>query len=210
MLDERIKSHLDKVLEQYTTGDFYDKLLEAKKYYFEITGTTHEEDEDFENRMNAFNDWYIFQFVSKDSTRTPVKDYISKNQVEEEVSESLTSVRHSFFIYTGKNFRKHMVLKDVLYGDKIVLPKDHNELGILKDDAFTGRVINYGDSSYLLDGICVVPKQAIPIIKKEAKKVKRLNDEYEESQFLYKIEFLKNKWLRYGHLDPEKIFYFRD
>lgn len=210
MLDQKIQTHLDKVLELYTSDDFYDKMVEAKKHYFEITGMTHEEDEDFETRMNAFNDWYIFQFVSKGSTRTAVKDYLAKNEISDDISQSLTTVKHSFYIYTGKNFKKRMVLKDVLYGEKIVLDKDHPELGILKDDAFTGRVISYDGSSFLLDGICVVPRKAIALIKKEAKLVKRLNDEYEEEQFLYKIEFLKNKWMRYGHLDPARIFQFKD
>lgn len=210
MLDERIRSHLDKALEEYTSGVHYDTLLEAKKFYFEVTGMADEDDYDYESRMHSFNDWYILQYISKDSTRTPIKDYIAKNQVEDAVVSSLTTVKHSFFIYTGKNFKKQMVLRDVLYGDKIVLAKEHQELAIVKDDAFTGRVLSYDGKSYLLDGICVVPKEAVPIIKKEAKKVRRLNDQYEDTQFLYKIEFLKNKWLRYGHLDPNKIFQFKD
>ena len=103
-----------------------------------------------------------------------------------------------------------MVLKDILYGDKEVLHKEHEELGILKNDAFLGRVIKYDGKKHLLEGICVLPIESLSIIKKEAKKVKRLNDEYEELQFLFKIEFLKNKWRRYGHIDLQKIFYLRD
>lgn len=35
-----------------------------------------------------------------------------------------------------------------------------------------------------------------------------MNNKDEEIKFLFKIESLKTKWLRYGHIDVNKIFVF--
>ena len=69
---EVIKGHMEKALIEFSKDDHLETLLEAKREYFSLTGQANEDDEDFESRMNSFNDWYILQFVSNKRTRTKI------------------------------------------------------------------------------------------------------------------------------------------
>ena len=64
-----VHEHLDKVLSIYTQGPHFDNLKEAKEKYFSITGKLDEDKDEFESRMNCFNDWYIFQYRHKDGSK---------------------------------------------------------------------------------------------------------------------------------------------
>ncbi len=44
----------------FTTGDYYKEVFQAKQEYFEKAGVVYEDDDEFENRMCIFMDWYIF------------------------------------------------------------------------------------------------------------------------------------------------------
>ncbi len=207
MINE-VQSCLDRILVEYTRGHHLESLIEAKKEYFELTGTLTEEDDEYESRMNAFNDWYLFQYLSKRKTKTVVKDFLEKNQIEDKVAKSLLSVNHSLFEFKKINFFKRIVLEDVLHGKTITLPKDGLTIGIVKGDMFTGRLLNFESNYYLLKGVCIYPESVKNILRKESKKIRKLKDPNQEHSFLLKLEQLKTKSLRYGHIDMTKIFVF--
>ena len=207
-MKNEIKLHLERVLTHYTSGRHYEMLLEAKDEYFNLTGQVNEDDEDYELRMNSFNDWYIFQFVSKLSSRAAVFDYVEENKLDEALSVSLKEMNYSLFEYCGKTFRGFCGFKDLLHNYKFVLPKESNPPGLLKEDIFIGRTIKCEDNHYLLPGLCLLPKEIKGKLKKQSKKLRKLNDIKQESEFLLKVESLKTKWVRYGHIEPDRIFSF--
>jgi hypothetical protein len=86
-----VHDHLDKVLGLYTLGSHFEDLKSAKEKYFSITGKLDEDKEEFESRMNCFNDWYIFQFRHNDGSKV-IEDYIRTNQLEVELSQALLNV----------------------------------------------------------------------------------------------------------------------
>lgn len=203
-----LKEHFLKALDIYTQGVHYDTLLEAKKEYFTITGQANDDDDDFEARMNSFNEWYVLQFISMRGTRTVISDYLINHQIDDFLAKSLTGVNYSLFEYVGKNFRGYDTLYDMLHDKKITLPKGESLPSIIKDDIFVGRVLTYEKQNYLMSGLCVIPKDVRGILKKECKKVRKLKNPGEELKFLLKIESFKTKWIRYGHVDATKIFKF--
>lgn len=207
-MHEILREHFDKALNIYTQGDHYDTLLEAKKEYFTITGQANDDDDDFEARMNSFNEWYVLQFISRRGTRTVIDDYLNRNGVDDLTAKSLQGVTYSLYEYVGKNFRGYDVLYDMLHDTKIPLPKGEPLPSIIKDDIFVGRVIKFEDKNYLMRGLCVVPREVRGILKKECKRVRKLKNPYEELKFLLQVESYKTKWIRYGHVDATKIFVF--
>lgn len=203
-----IQENLDRILVEYTKGHHLESLIEAKKEYFELTGTLTEEDDEYESRMNSFNDWYLFQYLSKRKTKTVIKDYLEKVQVDDEIAKALLTLNHSLFEFSKINIFKKIVIEDVLHGKKIILPKDGLTIGIVKGDMFTGRLLNYKNQYYLLKGVCIYPESVKNILRKESKKIRKLKDPNQELSFLLKLESLKTKSLRYGHIDMTKIFVF--
>jgi len=207
MIDE-IKTHLDKALSLYTSGEFYKILIEAKEEYFNETGIAFEDDEDFESKMSSFNDWFLLQFISKRFERPFIREYLESFQVGDEIALCLLNINHSLFEYTGKSFSGKHILKDILHDRKVELAKTHPAPPMLKGDLAICRVITYKDESHLLDGMTFIPKEVRPILKKQSKIVRKKDDPQQEYEFLIQLEKLKTKWQRYGHIEPEKIFTF--
>lgn len=204
---ENVNDHLDKVLGLYTQGSHFDELKSAKEKYFSITGKLDEDKEEFESRMNCFNDWYVFQYRQNDGSKV-IEDYIRTNHLDVELSQALLNVNHSLFEFSKVNFRKQIVLHDILHDEKIVLVKSHPTISLMEGDVFTGRVIKFNGDYFLLRGLCILPQGVKSILKKQSKKVRKLNSFEEELNFLLQLENLKTKATHYSHIDPTKIFIF--
>lgn len=206
MLD-LVQTHLETVLSQYTQGQFFNDLKEAKDKYFTLTGKLDEDKEEFESRMNCFNDWYIFQYRHSDGSKV-IEDYIRTSELDEELSQALLNVNHSLFEFSKVNFRKQIVLKDILHDEKVTLVKNHPTISLMESDVFTGRVIKFKGEYYLLRGICILPQGVKSVLKKQSKKVRKANSFEEELKYLLQLEALKTKAMHYSHIDPTKIFIF--
>ena len=57
-----IETHLEKILSNYTTGSYYEDLKTALQVYTDLTGQMNEDSNEYETRMNNFNDWFIFNY----------------------------------------------------------------------------------------------------------------------------------------------------
>jgi len=207
-MDEKIQEHLNRAINEYTTGDHFETLIEAREEYFALTGQVNEDDDDYEARMNSFNDWYILQFVSRRATTTVIKDYLIKNQIDDAICKSFLELNHSLFEYSGSTIKKEKVLKDILHNKKVHLTREYKMPAIMKNDILIGRVLDYHGTNFLMDGLCIIPREVKSLLTKEAKRVRKLKDPAKELKFLLQIEYCKTKWRRYGHLDPTKIFSF--
>lgn len=203
----QITSHIEKILEIYTQGDFYEEMKSALEEYIQATGKMDEDSNEYESRMNNFNDWYIFNYKRADGTRI-IEKYIHDHNIDDAIAKAFYNANYSLFLFSKINFRKQIVLKDVLHSEKFVLGKDHMNLALVEDDLFVGRMINFEDKNYLLNGICILPNDVYSILKKESKKIRKLNNAEEEERFLLQIENLKTKSLHYGHVQAQKIFQF--
>lgn len=203
-----IESHIDKILSEYTQGERYELLKKAKEIYTELTGKLDEESDEYELRMNSFNDWYIFNY-RRENGRRIIDDYIFEHKIDDELAKSFHNVNHSLFSFAKTNMRGRIVLKDLLRGKKLLLGKDIRNFGLVQDDLFVGRVIEYQDENHLLRGVCPLPGNVLGALKKQAKKIRKLNSSEEEEKFLLELERLKTKSLNYGHIDASKIFVFK-
>lgn len=205
---EEIRRHYHQALIEYTSGEHYETLLEAKEEYFILTGKLLEEDDDYEARMNGFNDWYLLNFVSRKDIRTPIKNYLLKYGVDEKVAQALLHVKHSLFEFLGEDSHKHVVVQDMISHKKHVISDAHLIPTFIKGDTFVGRMVTVDGQFYLMDGQTVLPKDVKQLLKKEAKRIGQFDDPHQELCFLFTLESLKTRWKRYGHIDAQKIFAF--
>lgn len=203
-----IQSFFDEVLNEFTSDEKLPILLEAKEFYFNRAGQIDEDADDFESRMIEFNEWYIFHFIPDSYTKTLLKQYFSQRKVESEIFESFSNVNNSIFEYLGKSLTGSEVFYDFISGKKIKLSKAAPLPTLVKGDVFMARQIIYKGQNYFLNGITIIPKDVRSILKKESKKIRKIGSESEKDKFLLKVQGLKSKWLRYGHVDISKIFHF--
>ena len=112
-------------------------------------------------------------------------------------------------IITTLMFSKWSIFKNILHDKKIALSKSLKHFGMVQDDLFVGRSIEHEGETYLLKGMCPLPGNILSNLKKQSKKVRKLNSHEEEEKFLLELERLKIKSLNYGHIDANKIFIFK-
>lgn len=172
-----------------------------------MTGKIDEEANEYEARMNTFNDWFIFNY-KHDGHKRIIDDYIQDFEIEEELAKSLYNINFSLFQFVKINYKKQIVLKDILHNVKFTLEKDSCNLALLEDDLFMGRLVTFKEENHLLKGVTTLPREVLSPLKKESKKIRKLNSSEAEENFLLTLEKLKVKSLHYGHLNSEKIFVF--
>lgn len=201
-MEEVFQETFEKVLGCYTKGPYESEFLKAREEFFNLTGQVDDDHEDFAVKMDIFHEWYFFNF-----NRSRIfGDYLSNPDFDKTLKDVLKEHRHSLFEYCGKNFRGHEYFKDFITNEKILLSKDAKRVALLKDDLFIGRFIKEGDHYYLLPGLCILPKKVRTTLVKKAQKVGSLKDEDKKLEFLIQLLSLRNKWKRYSHIDPAKIF----
>jgi hypothetical protein len=201
-MEEQFQQTFEKVLGFYTQGPFESKFLKAKEEFFNLTGHVDDDHEDFEIKMDIFHEWYFFDY----NQRQIFEDYLENPKFENDLKQILKDHRHSLFEYCGKNFRGFEYFRDFITNEKIYLSKNAKRPALVKDDLFIGRFLKEGDHHFLLPGLCVLPKKVRTTLIKKARKIGSLKDEDKKLEFLIQLLSLKNKWKRYNHLDPSKIF----
>ncbi len=201
-----VQEQAEKVLQHFTKDEHYEVLKNAKESYIKQTGKIDEETDEYESRMNCFNDWYILNYKKTDGTS--ILDSAVAAGFDSELVEALKDVNYSLFHFSKINFRKQIIIKDVLHGTKFVLSPKNGMLPLVEDDLFVGRSVKYQDEYYLLNGICILPREILSTLKKETKKIRKLNNGHEEEAFLLNLERLKTRSIQYGHVELSKIFSF--
>jgi hypothetical protein len=209
-MHEALRYFIEKVVTHYSIEKYYDELLKAKEFYFKKTGEADEDDPNFESRMSSFNDWYVLEYKPEGSENTLIQQYIKEHNVVEDLVSAVGSFEHSIYEFKGKSFGGRLILKDLLNENKIKLAVDHSALALVKGDLFLGRVASYGNEVYMFNGLCLLPRSAKKLFKKQAKRVRKSEEESAKLDFLYLTEALKTKWLSYGHVNVEKIFVYDD
>ena len=203
-----MESLIEEALRKYSQDEYYQTLITARERYFHLTGATFDDDDDFEGRMNSFNYWYLFEYIPQNKTRTMIRDCIIKKGPNSEEENSLLGVQFSLFEYLGKNLRDMMTLKDIWTQKKTVLSATQSALPLVKNDYFIGRYITFMGKNNLLPGYCLLPIEVKPDIYNQLSSLKGKEDLYLKQEFLLKLEFLKTKWKRYGHINAKKLFTF--
>ena len=207
-MEKSIFVHLDRALNSYTNEEYRDTLIEAKNDFFKITGNINEDDDDYDLRMHSFNDWYLTQFCLPREKRTPIADYILKEDVEEDVANVLLNVKQSIFQFTGEKRNGAAIFKNLKEGRKLVVKDKTIAPMFLKGDIFLARYYEFPKEVVFLPGVCVLPIEVKKVICSALKKVGFTKSKRDEQNLLLKMEYLKTKSKRYSHLAIDKIFTF--
>jgi hypothetical protein len=96
------QKYLEPIVEEFTTGEYYREVYNAKQEYFDKAGIVYEDDGEFEQRMCIFMDWYLFDRDLPGVDLPPIKYYFRKNKdrfTNEELNiyRDFCSTQHSLF-----------------------------------------------------------------------------------------------------------------
>lgn len=208
-MSEKFQKSIEAVTNEFTSGDYFREVYEAKKEYFEGLGTISEDDLDFENQMDVFMGWYLFDRPLSKHELPPVILYFRKHSAELSSNDalafkSLTETRHSIYEVL-KQKGSILYLRDIGSGDKFEVEETKFKAGFSRGDLFEARLIPDGDKFLFANGFCFHPKEAEKFIEAQMKKI-RVEDSAQRTKLLLKLGMMKNKHTRFPHIDIQYIY----
>lgn len=207
------QKYLEPIIEEFTTGEYYREVYNAKQEYFDKAGIVYEDDVEFEQRMCIFMDWYIFDRDLPGVDLPPIKYYFRRNK-ERFSSEELNIYRDFCFtihsVFRLKRFtlnRKGLVILDLFSSKTHTVTDSEINRGFARGDIFEARIIPFKGGYEFSRGFCFHPADMESFILGEVKKV-RFQDKSRQTKLILQLAAMKLKHLRFPHIDIRHIYKF--
>jgi hypothetical protein len=206
---EKMQKCVDRITNEFTAGDYYREVYEAKKTYFESLGVLSEDDPDFENQMDVFMGWYVFDRPLAQHDLPPALLFFRRSQstlTTEELPlyEAIIKNVHSVFEML-KQKGDLFSLRDLSTGNKFEVFDQHYKAGFSKGDIFEARLIPDAGRYLFAQGFCFHPKEAMKFIELQMKKI-REEDVAQRTKLMLRLGQMKNKHKRFPHIDVQHIY----
>ncbi len=207
------QKYLEPIIEEFTTGEYYREVYNAKQEYFEKAGVVYEDDPEFEQRMSIFMDWYLFDRDLPGVDLPPIKYYFRKNKdrfsnEELNIYRDFCSTIHS--VFRLKRFTwgaKGLVVTDLFTNKAHTVMDLEINSGFARGDIFEARIIPFKNGLEFSRGFCFHPVEMERFILNEIKKV-RFQDKSRQTKLILQLASMKLKHLRFSHIDIRHIYTF--
>jgi hypothetical protein len=205
----KLQDYLDRILESYSKGDYYEEVKRAKAEFFSRAGQVAEGSDKFESQMNAFLDWYLYDRPLDKSQICPVKMFVfdhlkDVDPADHVVFHDLTKSIHSLFELL-KVRGNDVFVKDLFTSEKYIVEDSEINAGFSKGDIFEGRLIKFHDKLVFGSSFVFHPKECRSFIVKEIKKVRAL-DAKQHLKLMHKLAMMRIKSEQYSHIDVKHIY----
>jgi hypothetical protein len=205
--------YLDTIIEEFTTGEYYREVFNAKQEYFEKAGIVYEDDPEFEQRMCIFMDWYIFDRDLPGVDLPPIKYWFRQNKDrlsgdELNIYKDFCETTHSIFRMKRHTWdRRGLVVVDLFSNETFTVKDSEINKGFSRGDLFEGRIIPFKKGYEFSRGFCFHPIEMEGFIQSEIKKVK-YQDPSRQTKLILQLSAMKLKHLRFQHIDIKHIYTF--
>jgi len=200
---------VEKLLAHFTSDQYRDEVVAAKKDFFEDAGLVGDESFYFEVRMAQFLDWYLFTRELTKEHLSPVqltneKNLITWTEEEKELFEGFVQAQHGLYEFI-KVRTSDVYIRDLFTGKKIELKSSMVTSGFNVDEVFETRIIPYKDTFIFAKGFCFHPAEVKSFILKEVKKVKNL-DMIQKEALIFRLLKMRYKFEQYKHIRLDYIY----
>jgi hypothetical protein len=205
------ESALEPVIEEFTTGEYYREVYNAKKEFFDRAGIVYEDDAEYDQRMSIFMDWYLFDRDLPGVDLPPVRYYFRKHRAQMDsektaIFEDLCKTNHSIFKLNRRTWvGKGLVITDLFTQKKYTIHGAEMSDAFSRGDLFEARLIPYRGEFHFSKGFCFHPVEMGSFISGEIKRV-RFQDKPKQSKLILELSSMKLKHLRFPHIDIQHIY----
>lgn len=206
------EKYLEPIIEEFTTGEYYREVYNAKQEFFDKAGIVYEDDSEFEQRMCIFIDWYLFDRDLPGVDLPPLKYYFRRNK-ERFTNEELNIYRdfcstiHSIFRLKRHAFfgDKGLVVQDLFSNQTHTVTGTEINRGFTRGDIFEARIIPFKGALEFSRGFCFHPVEMGSFILGEIKRV-RFQDKNRQTKLILQLSSMKLKHQRFNHIDIKHIY----
>lgn len=204
------KQSLQKLIEYYTNPEFSSELNEAKREFFDNTGTLDEEHPNYNLRMHQFYEWYFLTRNLKSYMKTPLavcdqhRD-LRLTDEDREVVETLSKTQeHSLFEYL-KSKNNIVYVRNLMTNKKVEVQQEKMVFGFDNKEFFQARIVEIEGKKYFLDSFCFHPESSQKFILSEIKVIQK-NPDLSLEALLLRLNKMRYKYEQYKHVNPELIY----
>jgi hypothetical protein len=212
-MTESMQQKIEPVIREFTTGEYYPEVFRAKQEFFERAGVVHDDDAEFEQRMNLFMDWYLFDRDLPGVDLPPIRYYVRQHQAEftpeeKQIFDNLSSSVHSVFLLKRFGwFSKHLIIQDLFSRKSYSVIDPKLKHAFSRGDIFEGRIFSHEGKWHFAQGFCFHPIEMRSFIMNEIKKI-RFQDHSRHLKLILQLAQMKLKHQRYAHIDVKHIYGF--
>lgn len=199
----------EKILKDFGVGPYNAEIEKAKYEFFAVSGSVHEDNVNYLERINLFLDWYVFDRKLDNDDLTPLAFFCEKHKAsfteEEKIFfEGMNNFVNSIFFVKSVN-KERVKVKDLFTGDVYKVCDNYVMNLVNKGDVFQGRLIPLKDKNIFSRGFCFHPQETIGYIKAEIKKIKNMGQVYHNA-FMARLALMKLKTEEYSHVPVGHIY----
>jgi hypothetical protein len=192
-------------------------IVEAKKEYFGATGgEVHEDDRCFEQRMQAFFNWYLLDRAKNETT--PVQRFLqergaSLESKDKDVMLGLTQSRIGLYEYRGRRGflrppkQGQVRVRDIVSGDDFNVTERRQMHGLEIGDIFEARLVPVGGTFHFSSSFTYHPRGMRRAILREVKRRKKQGPVVVRD-LLWELERMQLQSERFKNVSIEAIYDF--
>ncbi len=202
--------YLDELVAFATPEARKDELVVARKEFFERTGEIFEDDKQFEARMSALLEFFLFD-RPREAGLTPAAELYGKVLQEgpperAAAFRAFTETVHGLF-EVRKLAKGSVMLRELFTGLDFQVTERRQLAGLTKGDVLEARLIPFGGHFWFSAAFTWHPRNAVPSILKEVKRRKK-KGLADPAGFLADCARRALKADRYRNIAIEKIYEF--
>jgi len=205
----KFSGYFEKIVKEFSSTKYRDEIENAKVDFFKMSGMVHEDEEVYEERINSFLDWYVFDRDLNDEDLTPVEMFLKNNfealtEEEKKMFEGFIKSIHSLFL-VKKTREKNIYIKD-MFTERRYMITDLSVSGVVnKGDIFEARLVPFHGVYIFSKGFCFHPAETRGYIVSEIKKIRNM-DKRQHILLMMKLAVMKLKIIEYPHVDVSNIY----
>ena len=212
-----IQPQVDMLLQYF--GREVDELVRAREEYFAPTGgEVHADDRCYEQRMQAFFNWFLFDRRQKDSS-TPVERFLREKGADlpskdKDVLMGCTQSRLSLYEYRGtrgffsRPAKGQVRVRDTLTGDDFDVTERRQMHGLDIGDLFESRLVPVNRTYHFSTSFTYHPREVQPEIRREIKRRKK-KGAVDPRPLLWELERMSLQHERFRNVSIHAIYNFQ-
>ncbi len=196
-----------------------DELVRAKEEYFAQTGgEVHEDDRCYEQRMQEFFNWFLFDRRQPDGS-TPVERYLREKGAElpskdKDILLGCTQSKLSLYEYRGtrgslfsRPGKGQVRVRDTITGDDHDVTERRHMHGLDIGDLFEARLVPVDRTWHFSTSFTYHPREVYPAIRREIKRRKKLG-EVDPRALVWELERMGLQHERFRNVSIHAIYNF--
>lgn len=201
--------YLEKLIAHGTGETYLEAVREAKARYFRAAGEVFEDDPFFEQRMNCFLEYYLFDYPAGAGGKSTTALVIERGRTSLAPDELVAFAGFDRGIHSIFEFRKKS--GDILYvtnlydGEKYEVFERRTLAGLDKSDILESRLLPFGDRLHFSNAFVFHPKEVKKFVMGELKSFKEQGHP-KPTPVVHRLAYLRLKFDRFRRVDAAKIY----